>query len=72
MNKNLGWIKSFLKAKKPEKLMDLMLENNLKMKAYHDYDIIFDGQNWFAWFDVDINNLINEKVNVERKGQRSK
>lgn len=60
-NKDLGDIKTFLKSKSPGKLTDLMLENNIKTKAYHDYKIIHADGFWYAWFEMDINLLLTEK-----------
>lgn len=73
MNKDIGNIKSFLKSKDPKKLTDLMLENNIKTRAYHDYRIVYADGFWFAWFEVDINDILAEKLNNVRisKGQRS-
>lgn len=59
---NAGFIKAFLKAKDPKKLMDLMLENNVKKRAYHKYDVVYADGFWFAWYEVDINNFLSEKV----------
>ena len=27
-----------------------MLRNNMRRGAYHDYQIVFDGKDWFAWY----------------------
>lgn len=67
MTKDMGNIKAFLKHKNPAKLTDLMLENNLKTKRYHDYRIIFADGFWYAWFEIDINDLLQEKLNDVRK-----
>lgn len=74
MNKDIGNIKSFLKSKDPKKLTDLMLENNIKTKHYHDYRIIFADGFWYAWYEIDINDLLKEKMDDVRntKGQRVK
>ena len=69
MNKDLGDIKTFLKSEDPEKLTDMMLANNIKTRCYHDYRIVFDGKFWFAWFEMDLNDLINEKMNDVRNGK---
>jgi hypothetical protein len=62
MQKDLGNIKSFLKHKKPEKLTDLMLENNIKTRCYHDYRIVYADGFWYAWYEVDINEFLREKM----------
>ena len=69
LNKDLGDIKSFLKSKKPEKLTDLMLENNIKTRCYHDYRIVFADGFWYAWYEIDINDLIREKMNNVTKSK---
>ena len=70
MNKDIGNIKSFLKHKDATKLTDLMIENNIKTRCYHDYKIIYAEGFWYAWFEVDINDLIKEKLNGIGKRQR--
>jgi hypothetical protein len=69
MHKNSGNIKSFLKHKNPNKLTDLMLENNLRTKSYHDYRIVFAEGFWYAWYEIDINDLLTEKMKDVRKRQ---
>jgi hypothetical protein len=61
MQKTLGHIKLFLKAKKPEILQDLMLQNNIKTSCYHDYRIMNVDGFWYAWYEMDANALIEEK-----------
>lgn len=51
MQKKPSTIKHYLKAKSPEVLKALQLENSIKKKCYFDYIIKFDGQYWFAWYD---------------------
>lgn len=64
-------LKDYLKAKSPESLKVLMLKNNIKTNAYHDYVIIYDGQNWFAWFERDMSDLIEkETVRAINEGNR--
>lgn len=69
MKKDIGNIKSFIKHKNPAKLTDLMLENNIKTKHYHDYRIIFADGIWYAWFEIDINDLLTEKINNVRNSK---
>ena len=48
-----------------------MLENNLKKRQYHSYDVVFADGFWYAWFVADINDLIDTKKAVDvrkRKG----
>lgn len=55
-------IKSYLKAKNPETLKVLMLNNNIKRAAYHSYDIVFADGFWFAWYEVSADQLLKEQV----------
>jgi len=62
MIKTAAHVKFFLKAKKPEGLRMLMLNNNIKRKAYHDYKIVFAEGFWYAWYDTDAEELLKEEV----------
>ena len=69
--KSMGHVLTFLKHKKPEKLTELMLQNNVQKKAYHGYTIVFSEGFWYAWYEVDINDLMSETIKNEsnkRKG----
>ncbi len=55
-------IKDYLKAKSPENLKMLMLKNSLKMQTYHDYVITHDGSNWYAWFEIDAEFILEKEV----------
>ena len=58
---------SFIKAKTPEELELLMLQNNiLNSKVYHYVSIQFVNGFWFAWYDSDNTN----KVKIIRKQKR--
>ncbi len=60
---NLFLIPSFLKAKTPDKLKELMLENNISKGAEFNYfDIQFVKNNWYAWFYEDISKPAVNKV----------
>lgn len=72
LKKDINWIKTFLKAKTAEELQELMLQNNIKRKAYHDYQITFTGTNWYAWFEMPLDDVIMEKVSVQRQRPRVK
>lgn len=64
MQKKPSHVKHYLKAKTPESLKRLMLDNNVKRQHYFDYQIIHDGQNWFAWYEWDTDTLFsNEDLN---------
>jgi len=50
--KNVDVIKFYLKAKSPEGLKLLMINNNISKNSYHDYAIIFAGGFWYAWYEA--------------------
>ena len=31
-----------------------MLQNNLKRKGWHRYEIVHDGKDWYAWFYINL------------------
>lgn len=62
MTKKPTHIKDYLKAKSPEALKVLMLRNSLKTSCYHDYYIIHDGSNWFAWFEIDAEQSLEKEI----------
>ena len=62
MTKKPTHIKDYLKAKSPEALKVLMLRNSLKTSCYHDYYITHDGSNWFAWFEVDVEQSLEKEI----------
>lgn len=39
-----------------------MLINNTKRSAYHNYHIVHDGKNWFAWYDCDLSGMANKDI----------
>lgn len=71
MQKNLDDVKYFLKAKKPESLQVLMIQNNIKTGKYHDYRIVFAEGFWFAWYEDSANDFLKKEVervtNANRK-----
>ena len=60
MTKKPSHVKHYLKAKSPEILKALMLKNSIDRKCYFDYVIMHDGSNWFAWYEWDSENLIEQ------------
>ena len=74
MMKDMGHVLTFLKSKDPNELSKLMIDNNSKKNSYHGYTIIFADGFWYAWFEVDINDILSEKIKDVRisKGQRIK
>jgi hypothetical protein len=43
-------IKRHIKARTPRALEREMLLNNLRNNTFYQYEIIFDGKLWYAWF----------------------
>lgn len=52
----------FLKSKTPKGLERAMLQNNIKRKAWHQYQIVFDGSEWLAWYYVDLSGAYNLEI----------
>lgn len=48
-------IKRHIKASTPKGLERAMLRNNVSKNTWFDYQIIFDGKEWFAWYLDDKN-----------------
>lgn len=57
MQKKPSHVKHYLKSKTPESLKQKMAMNNVERKHYFDYQIMFDGVNWFAWYEWDTESL---------------
>jgi hypothetical protein len=64
-------IKYYLKARTPEGLRFLMVQNSTKANKYYGYDIIFANGFWYAWFEdsTDREMLTDDTINGH-KGQR--
>lgn len=52
----------FLRTKSVKGLERAMLMNNIKRKSWHQYQIIFDGTYWYAWYQVDLNGSYNQEL----------
>lgn len=52
----------FLKASTAKALERAMLRNNLKRQSWHQYQIIFDGSSWYAWYYVDLSGTFNKEI----------
>lgn len=57
----------FLKSKTPKGLERAMLQNNLLRRSWHNYQIVFDGKEWFAWYYVDLSGSYNQEINEVTK-----
>ena len=66
---NINNIPTFLKARSPTGLRRLMLKNNLKHKGVFKYDIKQDVKTgvWYAWYQMDAVDFINESFNDSDK-----
>ena len=62
MKQTSATIKRYLKAKSERGLERAMLINNTKRSAYHNYHIVHDGKNWFAWYDCDLSGMANKDI----------
>lgn len=67
-------IPNYLTAATPEKLQRLMLETNMRLGAWHNYQIQFVNGKWFAWYHEDISRFPNMKALAkdprEMKGEK--
>lgn len=52
-------IPNYLVASTPLGLRRLMLLNNRKQSAYLEYNIMYVGDKWYAWYIADISALQN-------------
>lgn len=46
-----------------------MLRNNLKRQAFHKYQIVFDGNAWYAWYYADLSGAYNQEI-LQVEGQQ--
>jgi hypothetical protein len=44
----------YLKARTAKGLEREMLKNNIARKEWHQYQVVHDGKEWFAWYYVDM------------------
>jgi hypothetical protein len=61
MDEALFLVKRFIKAKTPEKLVIEQVRNNIKTGANHKYEILFDGKDWYAFFNASAKDLVKIK-----------
>ena len=50
VNANIRRVPNFIRAASPSGLRRLCLRKNLADHIEHNYNIIYDGKNWYAWF----------------------
>ena len=53
---------NYIKAKTPEGLKQLCLTNSVKKDRYFKYQIMFDGKNWFAWYEEDVAEVLQSEI----------
>ena len=65
-------IPHYLKARSPEGLRRAMLKNNVKWgMIFNYYQIIFDGKDWWAWFQLDAVESLQDELNeIEERGRK--
>lgn len=72
MTKNEQWVPVYLESETPDALKLKMLANNIKRGRYHEYRIIHNGVKWFAWYEVEADEILQkefERLNeLKRKG----
>jgi hypothetical protein len=53
---------SYVKAKTPEGLKNLCMQNSIKKDRYFKYQIVFDGKFWFAWYEEDASDSLSAEI----------
>lgn len=71
MSKDQNNAKNYLKAKSAEGLKILMIRNNLSTASYHDYRIMHDGKDFYAWFEFDASEIIKAETDKVLNGIQS-
>ena len=64
-------IPHFIKARSPKGLRLSMLRNNVKWGLiFNYYQIIWDGKNWYAWFQLDAVDALEDEIKqMEARGK---
>lgn len=57
MQKNLNKIKLFIKAKTEDQLVVLQWANNQRHDTMFEYDVMWNGKEYVAWFTADITKI---------------
>jgi hypothetical protein len=57
----------YLRANSAKGLERAMLQNNIKRKTWHQYQIVHDGKEWYAWFYVDLSGAYNTELSEVQK-----
>ena len=61
-------IPNFLQASSKKGLVELMILNNAKKGAYHNYfSIVKDGASWVAWYYEEFKNFNNILTKISGK-----
>lgn len=56
---------NYIKAKTPEGLRMLCMKNSISRGYYFKYNVIFDGKNWFAWYEEDVAQQLEDGIKAE-------
>jgi len=56
---------NYLKAKSAEGLKRLCSDNSIKKDRYFRYQIVFDGSFWFAWYEEDATDSIQNEIKAK-------
>jgi hypothetical protein len=62
-------IPNFLTASTPRGLRRLMLLNNKKLNAWHNYQIMFVNGKWFAWYHAEVSRDLESIESVSGGGE---
>jgi hypothetical protein len=57
----------YLRANSAKGLERAMLQNNIKRNTWHQYQIVHDGKEWYAWFYVDFSGAYNTELSEVQK-----
>lgn len=53
---------NYVKAKSPEGLKTLCMQNSIGKDRYFKYQIVFDGKFWFAWYEEDASDSLSAEI----------
>lgn len=55
---------NYIRAKSPAALKKLCAENSIKKDRYYSYRILFDGSFWYAWYEEDATDSLQDEIKV--------
>lgn len=56
---------NYIRAKTPEGLKQLCLQNSVSRGYYFRYSVVYDGKNWFAWYEEDASEQIESQIKLK-------